>query len=461
MVKLGLGEDLIRNNRNFARLWVSGSVNGFTSQFSDFAFPVLAVLVFHATPFEMGLLIALEILPLPIISPFVGVWVDRVRRLGIIIACNLAQMAALASVPIGYFLHFLSLDQIFAVILIAGFFEVIARTAYQSYFPTIIAREDLLEGNQAMQTMSSAASVVGPGVAGFLYQIVGGAASVAIDAVGFLFAAIMLRGNTEKERKVAKYDKGVKGFLSQMHGGFKFALGNKILRGVAACGVWSSLGNSMADSMFTVFALNYVLFSPATLGLIGSIGSVAFLVGVLLAKRIVKFLGVGATMALSITTCLVQLLEPSALYGYAFIIFIVVVCVKSFGAPVYTIPQVAVKQAITPHSMQGRMNATMNTMVWGMMVVGATLGGILGSTIGVVNTIYLGAAISGTSGLAVLLSPVIRLKQPPEQVSEPETLEEKIEEQPLVPPSETHPPQIGPPMTRTDEEDRDQASSPS
>jgi len=81
-----------------------------------------------------------------------------------------------------------------------------------------------------------------------------------------------------------------------------------------------------------------------------------------------------------------------------------------------------------------------------MMVVGGTLGGILGSTIGVVNTIYIGAAISGTSGLAVLLSPVVRLRDPPEQASEPETLEEKIEEQPLVPPSETGPPQIEPPI---------------
>jgi MFS family permease len=208
VVKFGLGEDLIKHNRNFARLWVSGSVNGFTSQFSDFAFPVLAVLVFHATPFEMGLLLSLEILPLPVISPFVGVWVDRVARLRIIIACNLAQMVALASVPIGYFLHFLSLGQIFAVVLIAGFFEVIAQTAYQAYFPTIIERKDILEANQSMQTMSSAASVVGPGIAGYLYQIVGGAASVAIDSVGFLFAAIMIRGNTEKERKIAKHEKG-------------------------------------------------------------------------------------------------------------------------------------------------------------------------------------------------------------------------------------------------------------
>jgi hypothetical protein len=81
MAKVGLGENLLKNNRNFRRLWISGSANSFTSQFSNFASPVLAVLVFHATPFDIGLLISLEILPLPIISPFVGVWVDRVSGL--------------------------------------------------------------------------------------------------------------------------------------------------------------------------------------------------------------------------------------------------------------------------------------------------------------------------------------------------------------------------------------------
>jgi MFS family permease len=419
LVKFSLGGNLSKN-RNFARLWLSSSVNSFTSQFSNFAFPVLAVLVFHATPFQMGLLIALEILPLPIISPFIGVWVDRVKRLRIIVACNLAQMAALASVPISYFLGTLSLNQIFAVILIAGFFEVIARTAYQAYFPTIVPRADLLEGNQKMQTVSSAASVVGPGIAGFIYQIVGGAFSVAIDSVGFLFAAIMMRGNTEDDRVIAKHGRGMKAFFSQMKKGFELALGNKILRGVAATGVWSSLGNSMADSMFTVFALNYVLFSPGILGLIGTIRAVGFLVGVLVANRIVKKLGVGVTMALAITTCLIQVVEPFALYGYAFLIFAIVVTIKGFGAPVYTIPQVAVKQSVTPDSMQGRMNATMNTMVWGMMVVGATLGGILGGTIGVANTIYLGGLISGTSWIWVVLSPVIRLRHPPAQVTEVE-----------------------------------------
>jgi len=85
------------------------------------------------------------------------------------------------------------------------------------------------------------------------------------------------------------------------------------------------------------------------------------------------------------------------------------------------------------------------------MVVGGTLGGVLGSTIGVVNTIYIGAAISGTSGLAVILSGNFKLRNPPEQVSDPETIEEKIEEQPLAPPNEARPSQIEPSIPPSEE----------
>ena len=64
------------------------------------------------------------------------------------------------------------------------------------------------------------------------------------------------------------------------------------------------------------------------------------------------------------------------------------------------------------------MWATMSTLIWGTMVLGATIGGILGETFGIVNTIYLGGLIAGTSGIWIVLSPVIKLKTPPEPAAD-------------------------------------------
>jgi predicted MFS family arabinose efflux permease len=183
-------------------------------------------------------------------------------------------------------------------------------------------------------------------------------------------------------------------------------------------GIWSSLGNSMAVSMYTIFVLNYLHFTPATFGILVSFGAVGYVAGVVLVRKVVKWLGVGVTLAVAITSCLVQVIQPLALHGFAIPIIAFAEFVVGIGASIYTIPQVVVKQSITPRRLQGRMNANMNTFVWGTMVVGATLGGILGGTIGVVNTIYLGGLISGTSAIWIIFSPVIKLKKYPEEVTE-------------------------------------------
>src|SRR5205807_1363588 len=78
--------------------------------------------------------------------------------------------------------------------------------------------------------------------------------------------------------------------------------------------------------------------------------------------------------------------------------------------PIYNIGQVSLRQAITPDRVQGRMNATMRTVVWGTLPVGAFLGGILGSVIGILPTMYIGAAVTTAAAFWLLLGP-LRLKE--------------------------------------------------
>jgi predicted MFS family arabinose efflux permease len=84
--------------------------------------------------------------------------------------------------------------------------------------------------------------------------------------------------------------------------------------------------------------------------------------------------------------------------------------------PIYNISQVSLRQAITPDRVQGRMNATMRTIVWGTIPLGAFVGGILGTGIGLVQTIVLGGILSMLAALWIVLGPVIRLKEQPEPV---------------------------------------------
>ena len=113
---------------------------------------------------------------------------------------------------------------------------------------------------------------------------------------------------------------------------------------------------------------------------------------------------------------LALLLTPLALLGAPVIVLSATGLIAGLCVPVYNINQVSLRQAITPDRVQGRMNATMRTIVWGTFPLGGVLGGALGSTIGVVQTIILGGLVSTVAALWIFLGPVIRLKEQPAPV---------------------------------------------
>jgi predicted MFS family arabinose efflux permease len=92
---------------------------------------------------------------------------------------------------------------------------------------------------------------------------------------------------------------------------------------------------------------------------------------------------------------------------------IVAVFVFSLGGTVYNINQVSLRQAITPDRVQGRMNATMRTIVWGTIPIGSLLGGVLGSTVGVVPTLWIGVVVTTLAVVWIAAGPV-RLRSQPE-----------------------------------------------
>jgi predicted MFS family arabinose efflux permease len=154
------------------------------------------------------------------------------------------------------------------------------------------------------------------------------------------------------------------------------------------------------------------------LGLVGTLGAVGFLLGVLTTRRITRRLGLGTTLAFAIGLTFSYMLDPLALVAFPFLVLSAVSILTNFTVPLYNINQVSLRQAITPHRVQGRMNATMRTIVWGTIPLGAVVGGVLGNSVGVVDTIYIGGAISGLAFLWVALGPVIKLKKQPEKVAE-------------------------------------------
>ena len=108
-----------------------------------------------------------------------------------------------------------------------------------------------------------------------------------------------------------------------------------------------------------------------------------------------------------------MLAVPIALYGPAIPILIALWFFSNVLIPVYNINQISLRQAIVPDRLQGRMNATMRTFVWGTLPAGSFIGGILGEHLGIVWTLIIGALISILAMVWISFPPVVSLRDVP------------------------------------------------
>ena len=146
---------------------------------------------------------------------------------------------------------------------------------------------------------------------------------------------------------------------------------------------------------------------------------IGYLVGALLANRLSRRFGVGPTIILGAAGSVSLLLLAAAPTSNPIPFLIAAQAISSMGIPIYNITQVSFRQAITPERLQGRMNSVMRFIVWGVMPLGALLGGALASWFGLRTAIWVGAIGMSLAVLPVLLSPVRTLREMPEPVDEP------------------------------------------
>lgn len=95
------------HHSDFRKLWAGQTISLIGSQITGLALPLTAVLSLHATAIQMGFLQAAGSLPILMIGLVAGVWIDRLRRLPILIGADWGRAVLLGSIPLAAFFHIL------------------------------------------------------------------------------------------------------------------------------------------------------------------------------------------------------------------------------------------------------------------------------------------------------------------------------------------------------------------
>ena len=435
-------------NPDFVKLWTAGTISLLGTQVSQIAIPFIAVLLLHVPPIQVALLGTLEFLPFLLFTLQAGVWVDRLPRRRILIGGDLGRAIMLLSIPIAYVLGVLTIWQLYVVAFVNGILTVFFDIADQSYLPTVLERDQLVDGNAKLAASASTAQVVGQPLGGGIVAILGGPFAVLLDAVSYVSSALLVFAIRRTERasrpnpaaaavdaeeaadstaagaSVAA-DLGAAGretasderpgLRREVAEGLRFVLRNPYLRSIAATTGSSNLLGNIMFSIFPIFLYVNLGLSPETVGLIGGGMGAGALVGALTAGGLANRFGIGRVVVGSIfLQAPIVLLIPLASHGTALLLIGGVGAIGGWANTVYNINQVSLRQAITPEPMLGRMNATMRFIVWGTIPIGQIVGGLVATTFSTVAAIWLGAIGGLFTFLPVFFSPVRTLERIPD-----------------------------------------------
>jgi len=418
---------------DFLRLWTGETISQFGSQISQLAIPLTAILVLDATAFEVAALTTVEFLPFIIFTLPAGVWVDRMRRRPILIAGDVVRALLLGSIPIAYVLDALTLGQLFVVGFLFGICTVFFDVAYQSYLPSLVERNQIIEGNSKLEITRSAAQIGGPGLGGVLIQVFTAPYAVLLDAVSFAASALAIfriRAVEETPPTVERSDGKKSSMWTELKEGLRFVLSNPNLRAQAGCTSTSNFFSSVSFSIILVYAVRELDLSPGLIGFVFSLGALGGLAAALTATRISSRFGIGPTTIVMAAffgpTMILYAVAPSG--NAAVPLLVTAQLIFGFTVVVYNIVQVSYRQAICPPRLQGRMNSVMRFIVWGTIPLGTLTGGALASWIGLRATIVVGAIGGGSAVLWIVFSPQRHLRDMPEPVDDELAEETGLEE---------------------------------
>ena len=164
-----------------------------------------------------------------------------------------------------------------------------------------------------------------------------------------------------------------------------------------------------------VYLVRTLDLSPAMLGLVLAVGEIGTVVGAVLSGRLARRFGIGRTIVwAALLTNIGILAVPLAPTSRPEPVLMVGFLLGGLFGNIFNVNQLSLRQAITPERLQGRMNSVVRFMYWGPQPVGMVLGGALGSTVGLRETLWFSACGAALAMVPLVLNPIRRLEAIPE-----------------------------------------------
>ncbi|MFI8459981.1 MFS transporter [Kitasatospora sp. NPDC085464] len=388
---------------------------------TNLALPLTAIGAFGASDEQVGLLRFLQLVPYLGLALLIGVWTDRARRRPVMLGANLVRLLLLTLVPLLYWWHALTLPVLMAIACAVGTASVVFDVSWMSYVPVLVrSPEHYVEAGAKMSAASSAADVAGPGLAGVLVSALGAPAALVVDACSYAVSVLsLLLIRTPEPRPAAAARRHL---WRELREGLDWVLRDRVLRALALVGFCCNFSMVTVWTMFLLYGTHDLHLGSTALGTVLATASVGGLIGALVSRRVIARFPLGRVY---LTAQTALLLGPGLIPAAAgprpvmLAMFVLSFFTTYLGLGVAGVVIVSLRQAVTPQSMMGRMTAAFRTLLYGGGALGGLSAGLLTGRLGARGALTVAAVGSAAVVVALVLSPVSRLRTLPAAARRP------------------------------------------
>lgn len=376
----------------YRRLWAARTV----SQWGDVAqFTTLALLVFHLTGRGLGVsgVVVAEIVPVVLLAPVAGLVADRLPRVRVMIAADLARLVLAAVLAVAH--GSIIVVYVLAFGLSAG--SVFFSPAAGSLLPALVAEGELVTANTGIWSAAVLSQVAVAPAAGVLAAAAGYGWGFAVNSASFAVSAILLARlrSAEASRPVT-----VTSIWAQSRETASLLARDRLLRALAAAQALAALSAGATSALLVVLASRRLHVSGGGYGLLLSAIAVGAFAGPLLLTRLLArlrqdhavFAAFGLRSLVDATLATVTVL-PAALAALVF---------YGLGTSSGNVSFSSLIQSHVPASLRGRILSAFDLIWHTMRLASLLIGGVAADVIGIRAVYYAGAVLLAAAALSGL-----------------------------------------------------------
>ncbi|HPN06990.1 MAG TPA: MFS transporter [Hyphomonadaceae bacterium] len=400
---------------DFNRLWAAQILSAFGSRITRTAIPIIAVSVLLVTPWEAAVLSALSYAPYVLAGLFGGGFVERSNKTRLMVTMDLVRFALVIAAPAAWFFGWLNFPLLCLLAAGVGLASALFQNADVTILPRLVGKDHLVEANSRLQATESIAELTGPGAAGILVDLLTAPFAMVADALTFIWSAFWLwripkqqgKATEEATAEAAARPNVWAGLKADIVVGFSAVWRCRPLRAIISGSFFWYISGGFFFATLMVFLLRELHMAPSVVGIMISVGGFSALLGSLCARPLAKAIGYGPAIVAGFCFSVVGLLMlvPAALFkDWALLFLVLQQFLGDFGIMMFMILSVSLQQKLLPEEELARANG-FNQVVSGLgMTISILIAGWVAETIGVSNTVMLGACIA-VIGIIPLLTP--------------------------------------------------------